>query len=149
MTRHLISFDDGEDLPEEEMSDVAQAGHEVVHEAKDAGVWVFGGGLESQMSERRGHHRDGHRRPVPEDQGGPRRSRSSTCPHARRRTSGRLIEAGPATARTKTVLGAVCASTCNGCGAPVASIADDMTIIAPHTLIGSPFDSREPLHDLP
>jgi hypothetical protein len=31
----------------------------------------------------------------------------------------------------------------------VASIADDMTIIAPHTLIGSPVDSREPLHDLP
>src|SRR5664280_2087716 len=51
MTRYLISFDDGAmTFPEEEMPDVAKAGHEVVQEAKDAGVWVFGGGLESQRA---------------------------------------------------------------------------------------------------
>ncbi len=46
MTRYLISFDDGATtFPEEELPDVAKAAHEVVQEAKDAGVWVFGGGL--------------------------------------------------------------------------------------------------------
>ena len=51
MTRYLISFDDGwMDFPEEEVPDVAKAAHEVVQEAKDAGVWVFGGGLESQRA---------------------------------------------------------------------------------------------------
>ena len=46
MTRYLISFDDGAmTFPEEELPDVAKAAHEVVQEAKDAGVWVFGCGL--------------------------------------------------------------------------------------------------------
>ncbi len=46
MTRYLISFDDGAmTFPEEELPDVAEAAHAVVQEAKDAGVWVFGGGL--------------------------------------------------------------------------------------------------------
>ena len=46
MTRYLISFDDGAmTFPEEELPDVAKAAHEVVQEAKHAGVWVFGGGL--------------------------------------------------------------------------------------------------------
>ncbi len=45
MTRYLISFDDGAmTFPEEELPDVAKAAHEVVQEAKHAGVWVFGGG---------------------------------------------------------------------------------------------------------
>ena len=49
MTRYLISFDDGAMIfPEEELPDVAEAAHTVVREAKDAGVWVFGGGLISQ-----------------------------------------------------------------------------------------------------
>jgi hypothetical protein len=51
MTRYLISFDDGwMDFPEEELPDVAKAAHAVVEEAKDAGVWVFGGGLENQRA---------------------------------------------------------------------------------------------------
>jgi hypothetical protein len=51
MTRYLISFDDGAmTFPEEDLPDVAKAAHEVVQEAKDAGVWVFGGGLESQRA---------------------------------------------------------------------------------------------------
>ena len=48
MTRYLISFDDGAmTFPEEELPAVAEAAHAVVREAKDAGVWVFGGGLHS------------------------------------------------------------------------------------------------------
>jgi hypothetical protein len=48
MTRYLVSFDDGAmTFPEEDLPDVAEAAHAVVQEAKDAGVWVFGGGLHS------------------------------------------------------------------------------------------------------
>ena len=51
MTRYLISFDDGAmTFPEEDLPDVDKAAHEVVQEAQDAGVWVFGGGLESQRA---------------------------------------------------------------------------------------------------
>ena len=51
MTRYLISFDDGwMTFPEEELPDVAKAGIEVVKEAQDAGVWVYGAGLESQRA---------------------------------------------------------------------------------------------------
>src|SRR6476469_10050907 len=51
MPRYLISFDDGAmTFPEEDLPDVDKAAHEVVHEAQDAGVWVFGGGLESQRA---------------------------------------------------------------------------------------------------
>ena len=51
MTRYLISFDDGAmTFPEEELSDVAAAAHAVVQEAEDAGAWVFGGGLYSEVS---------------------------------------------------------------------------------------------------
>jgi hypothetical protein len=50
MTRYMISFDDGAmDFPEEELPDVAKAAQEVVREAKQAGVWVFGAGLEHQV----------------------------------------------------------------------------------------------------
>ena len=52
MTRYLISFDDGAmTFPQEELPDVAEAAHAVVREAKDAGVWVVGGGLHSQDEE--------------------------------------------------------------------------------------------------
>src|SRR5438132_6141763 len=48
MTRYLISFDDGAmTFPDEQLPDVAAAAHAVVQEAKDGGVWVFGGGLHS------------------------------------------------------------------------------------------------------
>ena len=47
MARYLISFDDGAmTFPEEELSDVSDAAHAVIQEAKDAGVYVFSGGLE-------------------------------------------------------------------------------------------------------
>jgi hypothetical protein len=49
MTRYLISFDDGAmTFPEEDLPHVAEAAHAVVQEARDAGVWVFGGGLHSR-----------------------------------------------------------------------------------------------------
>ena len=51
MTRYLISFDDGAmTFPEEDLPDVAEVAHTVVYEAKDAGVWIFGGGLLSQSA---------------------------------------------------------------------------------------------------
>ncbi|WP_046503333.1 YciI family protein [Streptomyces odonnellii] len=51
MTRYLISFDDGAmTFPEEELPDVAEASLKVVGEARDAGVWVFGGGLQRQRA---------------------------------------------------------------------------------------------------
>jgi hypothetical protein len=52
MTRYLISFDDGamDHIPEEEMPEVSRVTHAVVQEAVDAGVWVFGSGLQSQRA---------------------------------------------------------------------------------------------------
>ncbi|HEY6748282.1 MAG TPA: YciI family protein [Mycobacteriales bacterium] len=51
MTQYLISFDDGAmTFPEEDLPDVAKAVSAVVEEARAAGVWVFGGGLQSQRA---------------------------------------------------------------------------------------------------
>ena len=49
MTRYLILFDDGDmTFPEEDLPDVAKAARAVAQEAMDAGVWVYGAGLEHQ-----------------------------------------------------------------------------------------------------
>ena len=51
MPRYLISFDDGAmTFPAEDLPAVAEAAHQVVDAAKDAGVWIFGGGLRSQRA---------------------------------------------------------------------------------------------------
>lgn len=51
MTKYLISFDDGwMDFPEEQLPDVERDSIAVVEEARAAGVWVFGAGLESQRA---------------------------------------------------------------------------------------------------
>ena len=52
MTRYLISFDAHamDHIPAEDMPDVGRAAHGVVSEAMDAGVFVFGGGLERQKA---------------------------------------------------------------------------------------------------
>ena len=52
MTQYLISFNDGamDHIPAEEMPDVGKASHAVVQEAVNAGVWVYGGGLERQRA---------------------------------------------------------------------------------------------------
>ncbi len=50
MPRYLISFDAHamDHIPAEEMPAVGEASHAVVEAALNAGVWVFGGGLEHQ-----------------------------------------------------------------------------------------------------
>jgi hypothetical protein len=52
MTRYLISFDAQamNHIPDEEMPAVGRAAHEMVKEAMNAGVWVFGGGLETEKA---------------------------------------------------------------------------------------------------
>lgn len=52
MTRYLISFNDGamSHIPAGDWPQVGEDAHEVVRAAKRAGVWVFGGGLESQQA---------------------------------------------------------------------------------------------------
>jgi hypothetical protein len=51
MTRYLISFDDGAmDFPEEDLPAVGEAAHAVARAAQDAGVWFFGGAIQSQRA---------------------------------------------------------------------------------------------------
>lgn len=51
MTRYLISYDDGAmTFPPEEGPVVEQAAHAVVRAAQEAGVWIFGGGIEPQRA---------------------------------------------------------------------------------------------------
>lgn len=51
MGRYLISFDDGTMIiPERDLPAVSDASHMVVAQAKEAGVWIFGGGLLSQRA---------------------------------------------------------------------------------------------------
>ena len=51
MTRYLISFDEHamDHIPAEETPDVAKSSHAVAQEAKDAGVFVFAGGLDEDV----------------------------------------------------------------------------------------------------
>lgn len=52
MPRYLISFDDGsmDHIPEDDWPAVGEAAHAVVRDAKAAGVWIFGGGVQRQQS---------------------------------------------------------------------------------------------------
>jgi hypothetical protein len=52
MARYLISFNDGamDHIPTEDLPAVAKVTHAVIREAVDAGVWVFGAGLERQRA---------------------------------------------------------------------------------------------------
>lgn len=50
MTKYLISFPSSAMVvSEEELPEVSDASHAVVAEAKDAGVWVFGGGINESV----------------------------------------------------------------------------------------------------
>jgi hypothetical protein len=50
MTKYLISFPSAAmAVTEEELPAVSDASHAVVQEAKDAGVWVFGGGIDESI----------------------------------------------------------------------------------------------------
>ena len=51
MTKYLISFPSGVmEFPEEDFDDVVRDSHAVVQEAKDAGVYVFGGGINEDVA---------------------------------------------------------------------------------------------------
>jgi len=52
MPRYLISFDDGSmnHISPEDLPSVGDASRKVVREAKEAGVWIFGGGLFRQQA---------------------------------------------------------------------------------------------------
>jgi hypothetical protein len=50
MTKYLISFPSAAMVvTEDELPAVSDAAHAVVQEAKDAGVWVFGGGIDESV----------------------------------------------------------------------------------------------------
>ncbi|WP_430593213.1 YciI family protein [Humidisolicoccus flavus] len=50
MTKYLISFPGkAMQIPVAEFQSVVDASHAVVQEAKDAGVWVFGGGINEEV----------------------------------------------------------------------------------------------------
>ncbi len=50
MTKFLISFpSEAMIIPEGEFEDVVRDSHDVVQQAKDAGVWVFGGGINEDV----------------------------------------------------------------------------------------------------
>jgi len=50
MTKYLISFPSAAMvLPDGDLQAVSDASHAVVQEAKDAGVWVFGGGIDGSV----------------------------------------------------------------------------------------------------
>ena len=52
MPRFLISFDDGsmDHIPDRDWPAVGEAAHAVVRDAKAAGVWIFGAGIQRQRS---------------------------------------------------------------------------------------------------
>ena len=52
MPRYLISFDDGSmnHIPDADWPSVGEASRQVVREAKAAGIWIFGGGIQRQQS---------------------------------------------------------------------------------------------------
>lgn len=52
MPRYLISFDDGsmDHIAEADLPAAGEAAHAVVRQAKAAGVWIFGGGVQRQQS---------------------------------------------------------------------------------------------------
>jgi hypothetical protein len=51
MTKYLISFPaSAMNVPSEDMAAVGEAARSVIREAKGAGVYVFGGGIESSIA---------------------------------------------------------------------------------------------------
>lgn len=53
MTKYLISFPGSAmNVPGEDLAAVGEAAHAVIREAKDAGVYVFGGGINGDVAPR-------------------------------------------------------------------------------------------------
>ena len=51
MTKYLVSFPaPAMDVPADEMAAVSDASHRVIREAKAAGVYVFGGGINAEVA---------------------------------------------------------------------------------------------------
>ena len=51
MTKYLISFPArAMDVPDEDMTAVSETSHRVIRDAKDAGVYVFGGGINAEVA---------------------------------------------------------------------------------------------------
>lgn len=51
MAKYLVSFPaPAMDVPDEEMAAVSEASHAVIREAKGAGVYVFGGGINESVA---------------------------------------------------------------------------------------------------
>lgn len=51
MTYYLISFPSGEmEIPDGEFQTVVEESHAVIREAKEAGVYVFGGGIDEDVA---------------------------------------------------------------------------------------------------
>ena len=51
MTKYLVSFPGpAMDIPDEDMTAVGEAAHAVIREAKVAGVYVFGGGINEEVA---------------------------------------------------------------------------------------------------
>ena len=51
MAKYLISFPaSAMDVPDEDMAAIGEASHAVIREAKDAGVYVFGGGINGDVA---------------------------------------------------------------------------------------------------
>ena len=51
MAKYLISFPaSAMNVPDKEMAAVGEASHAVIREAKDAGVYVFGGGINADVA---------------------------------------------------------------------------------------------------
>lgn len=68
MPRYLISFDDGsmDHIPAEDLPVVDASAHAVVREAKAAGIWIFGGGVQRQQASLVTTDGTVHDGPVPE-----------------------------------------------------------------------------------
>lgn len=50
MTKYLISFPSGAmDVADEELEEVGRDAHQVLRQAKEAGAWVFGGGIDETV----------------------------------------------------------------------------------------------------
>jgi hypothetical protein len=115
MTRYLISFPSGVmDFPEEEGPEVARAAHAVIQEAKDAGVYLFTGGLDEDvepvMVAGDGTVTAGTYPQTKEA------SPSSTCPHGRLPSSGPQRSRPPAAVRKRS--GSSCSTRSSDRSAP-------------------------------
>jgi len=129
MHRYLISFDDGsmDHIPDEDWPEVGEASHAVVREAQDAGIWIFGGGIERQQAtivNTEGAVTDG---PSPETKAVIGGFSIIEVPRGRRRCTGLLVLPAAAVARrrfgrsctTRPLRRRLCRGTylrCRGCG---------------------------------